>query len=350
VSESMIETSYLRWLASETPTTWWHDSADAEELRYALGHGATGATTNPVLVYRALQRDYQRAASMEGALWKDATSQERAEALTRALVCDAARMLAPQHESTDGRLGYVCAQVNPARASDAEAMIGMARRFHGWAPNIAVKLPVTMAGLDALEECAAEGITVTATISFTVSQVIAIAQRYRRGLARAREAGKTPGQCFAVLMVGRLDDYLQDVARDLKINVGDTCISQAGLAVAKRAYAIFKERDYEAVLIVAALRGTYHVTELAGAELILSIHPKIQVKLLEPGAPREERIDAPVSPEVIERLCAVREFVRAYEPDGLAPEEFITYGATQRTLTQFSESGWMRIESFGLSP
>ena len=43
----------------------------------------------------------------------------------------------------------------------------------------------------------------------------------------------------------------------------------------------------------------------------------------------------------------VREFSRAYEPDGMGTDEFITYGVTQRTLAQFIESGWLKLESFG---
>ena len=58
---------------------------------------------------------------------------------------------------------------------DIAEALAMARRFHAWAPNIAVKLPVTAAGLDVLEDCIAEGITVTATVSFTVPQVVAVA-------------------------------------------------------------------------------------------------------------------------------------------------------------------------------
>jgi hypothetical protein len=42
---------------------------------------------------------------------------------------------------------------------------------------------------------------------------------------------------------------------------------------------------------------------------------------------------------------AIQEFVRAYEPDGMQATEFITYGATQRTLSQFVE-GWNQIEEF----
>ena len=151
-------------------------------------------------------------------------------------------------------MGYVCAQVNPARAGDREAMMSMAREFSQWAPNIAVKLPATAAGLDVLEDCVTEGITCTLTVSYTVAQVVAVAERYRRGIRRAQSNNTEPGKCFSVIMIGRLDDYLRDVAHDAQAGVGEADIRQAGLAVSKRAYAIYQEKAYETVMIVAALR------------------------------------------------------------------------------------------------
>jgi len=91
------------------------------------------------------------------------------------------------------------------------------------------------------------------------------------------------------------------------------------------------------------------MTELAGGDLIMSIHPRYQELLLAPDVPREERIGLPVDPQVIARLERMSEFVRAYEPDGMAPEEFIAFGATQRTLSQFSEIGWAMLEAFDAS-
>jgi hypothetical protein len=40
------------------------------------------------------------------------------------------------------------------------------------------------------------------------------------------------------------------------------------------------------------------------------------------------------------------EFVRAYAPDGMKPEDFVAFGATQRTLSQFSEVGWKPMENY----
>jgi transaldolase len=344
-----MDQSYLQWLVRETATLWWHDSGDPDELEFGLAHGASGVTTNPVLTAQALAAQPEAwrlridATAVEGA-----APDEKVAALMRAVAVPAAKKLEARYRASDGDLGYVCAQVNPRHAGDRERMLATARRFHGWAPNIAVKLPVTAAGLDVLETCIAEGITVTATVSFTVPQAITIAERHRRGAQQARQAGITPGRCFAVIMIGRLDDYLRDLALDNRSAVNEADIRNAGLAVTKRAYAIYQNQTYEAKLLVAALRGDYHMSELAGARIIMSIHPKIQALLLESGIPREERIDLPVATGSIERLMSIPDFVRAYEPDAMQPEDFISYGGTQRTLAQFDEAGWSRLEAFDL--
>jgi transaldolase len=337
--------TYLTWLGENTKTSWWHDSADPTELQRGLDRGAVGVTTNPYLANVALAKN--RVAFEPGVaavLAEQGGAEQKAEALMRQVVTRAAAMYRPHFDASSGQRGIVCAQVNPSRAGEREEMMAMARRFHAWAPNIAVKLPAVLAGLDVLEDCIAEGITVTATVSFTVPQVIAIAERCRAGRQRALRNGVTPGACFAVIMIGRVDDYLREVAADNRVLVSESDIRQAGLAVSKRAYRIYRERGYEAVLLVAALRGSYHLTELAGADLIMSIAPAPQEWFVTGDHPREERIEKDVDPGVVRRLSAMPEFTRAYEPDGMAPADFISYGATQRTLSQFIEAGWRLLE------
>lgn len=342
-----MKQDYLQWAIGKTKTTWWHDSADPAELQRGLRRGALGATTNPFLASVALHANKAAwAGAIQSVLGQNFEPQRKAEELMHIVVRHAAEQLLPQYEKAGGQTGYVCAQVNPAQAGDRASMLAMARRCSRWAPNIAVKLPGTAAGLDVLEDCAAEGITCTLTVSFTVPQVIATAERYRRGLARARAQGVAPGKCFAVIMIGRLDDYLREVAQDGGASVSESDIRLAGLAVTKRAYALYRQRGYEATLLIAALRGTYHMTELAGAEVIMSLFPSIQEMLLAADLPRQERIEAEVPADAIERLSQIPDFVRAYEPDGMPPAEFITYGVTQRTLSQFIESGWKLMENF----
>jgi transaldolase len=343
----MGNNTYLDWVLENTSTKWWHDSAEAAELQRGLARGAIGVTTNPYLANLALVKDRELWASdIDAVLAQKLAPELKAEALMQIAVTKTADKLIPEFAASQGHSGFVCAQVNPLRAGDRDCMLPMARRLFNWAPNIAVKLPATSAGLDVLEDCIAEGITVTATVSFTVPQAIAIAERHRAGIVRARAAGIEPGKCFAVIMIGRLDDFLREVAHDNQAAVSEADIQEAGIAATKRAYALYQERGYEAVLLIAALRGANHLTELAGADLLMSIAPAFQRVFVTQDFPREARIGEPVPADTIERLSTMPEFLRAYEPDGMTPAEFMTFGATQRTLSQFCEVGWKLMESY----
>ena len=338
--------NYLRWLSSETPTRWWHDSGHTEELRRGLDDGATGVTTNPILSAQALETQPKAWRSAVQAIPANASAEEHGMAMIEAVAGHAARQLEDVFDRTGGSDGYACAQVNPSKAGDRVAMLPMARRFHEFAPNIAVKLPATAAGLDVAEDCMAEGIAVTLTVSFTLPQLVAIAERYRIGLRRAKEAGIAPRPCFAVVMVGRLDDYLREQAADQGASVSESDIRQAGLAVGKRAHALYKERGYEATLLYAAFRHADHICALAGADnLVLSIHPKPQDAILAADAPHEEKIDDPVPDDVLDRLLTLPDFATAYDPDAMSPPDFIRYGLTQRTLSSFIEAGWKPLEN-----
>jgi transaldolase len=343
----MNSDTYLNWAFSNTKTSLWHDSADPEELQRGLERGAVGVTTNPFLTSVALLENREKWASeARPILARNFAPEQKAEELMHMVLAPAASMYRSIYDQSNGKAGFVCAQLNPSHAGERESMMAMARRFHSWAPNIAVKLPAVAAGLDVMEDCIAEGITACATISFTVPQVLAIAERCRAGRQRAARKGIKPGECYAVIMIGRLDDYLREVANDNKVPVSESDIRQAGLAVTKRACGIYQERRYEAVLLIAALRGSYHLTELAGAGLIMSMTSAAQEWFVGEDHPREERIDTEIAPDVIERLSAIPEFVKAYEPVGMKPADFISYGVTQRTLCQYVEAGWKLLENF----
>lgn len=336
-------TSYLQWLAADTVTTWWHDSADPEELETALTHGATGVTTNPVLARASLLKNRDFWSERRQQLCAASAAEEPLVQLENIITYITDRF-GPLFAESKGRFGYVCAQTAPSLAYDRQGLIDAAERFHAWAPNVTVKFPNTRAGLDAMADCTARGISVTMTVSYTVSQVVAVAERYREARARAEAGGVVPGRCFAVIMIGRLDDYLREMAQDAAAGLDESDIRQAGLAVTKRAYGIFRERGYEAELIVAALRGTHQMTELAGADIVMSIHPTYQALLLDPSLHHEERIDVPVPADVVGRLSRLPEFVRAYEEEGMAPEEFAAFGLVQKTLAQFLHGGWKLFE------
>lgn len=341
----MSTNKYLKWLTDSTPSRYWNDSADVQDIKSAMENGATGVTTNPVLAIATLKGS--------SAFWKEKldpsiaalNADEKAEMLNRSVAVTAAELVAPLYETGTAK-GYCCAQLNPLFATDADAMLAAAERYHMWAENLVIKIPATSAGLKVYEECAARGYNVAATVSFTVSQVLAFGAAFQRGAEKARANGITPGLGIAVLMEGRLDDYLRDVAHDTGAVCTESDIRQSGIACIKRAYGIFKERGYECKIMPAGCRGPYHISEIAGADMVMSIGPKIAEALMD--APMEERIGRPVNSEVIARLQTMPEFVKAYEPDGLSPDEFISYGVVNRTLTQFCECGWKAMASLKL--
>ncbi|MCC8189055.1 MAG: transaldolase family protein [Planctomycetes bacterium] len=340
--------TYFDWMREQTPTRWWHDSAIPQEIRDALALGALGVTTNPVLTFKAFQADPY--------FWNDGVVkvpqeldfEERAEALLRLVATYAAGLVRPVYDRTGGEQGYALGQLNPSRAGDAEGMLAQARRIHGWAPNIAIKLPATRSGIEVVEHLAEESIPICATINVSVSQAIAVAEAYERGAAKAEAAGRKPPLCLVVQQVGRLDDYLRDIARDGGTAVREEDVIQAGVAMAKCTYQIFRERQFRSRIMPAGLRGTYHVTELAGGEMTFSIHPRVRQMVLEsPDLPREARIDQPIAQESLDRLLTLEEFRKAYEPDGLRPEQFIAFGVVQKLLSQFAETGWAPLETYG---
>lgn len=338
--------TYFDWLSAKTPTRWWHDSGSPDEIALAKTRGALGVTTNPVLTYRTFNQQPEFWAAKVDAISQELGLEERAEALLKLVATYAASQFDDVFASTGGKHGYALGQLNPGRAGDAEGMLSQARRFHAWAPNIAIKLPSTRSGVEVVEELAAEGIPICATLNVSVSQAIAVAEAYERGLKRAEKAGMKTAPCFAVQQVGRIDDYLRDVAMDMKLGLPESTITMAGVAVAKRSYQIFMERGYRAVIMPAGLRGAYHLAEMAGAKVVFSITTRVQDMVLAADPAREQRCDAPVDPKVMAQLMQIPEFVRAYEPDGLKAPEYITFGVMQKLLSQFTETGWAPLETY----
>jgi len=338
--------NYLEWINKRTKTDWWHDSGNPDEIKLAIERGATGVTTNPVLTFRSFQSQPEFWEPKVLALGDDFEPEQRAEALLKLVATYAAEKVRPIYDATNGRLGYALGQLNPSRAGDAEGMLRQGRRVHSWAPNIAVKLPATAAGVEVIEHLAEEGIPICATINVSVAQAIAVAEAYNRGKKKALANGVKPPLCIVVQQVGRLDDYLRDVAMDMKLGLPESVVTMAGLAVAKRTYHIFEARGYDSIIMPAGLRGAYHLTEMAGGRLLYTINTRVQDMILAKDPPQVEKIDEPMDPDVLDQLMRIPEFVRAYEPDGMKPSEFITYGVTQKLLSQFNETGWVPLETY----
>ncbi|MEO8468060.1 MAG: transaldolase family protein, partial [Chloroflexota bacterium] len=225
-----------------------------------------------------------------------------------------------------------------ANYPNAERMLEQGIRFAGLAPNMQVKFPATRAGIEAIEAATAAGVNINATVCFTVSQARAVAEAVERGLDAFEAAGGDAASMTPVctLMIGRLDDWMRVLVERDDIPVHPDALDWAGIATFKRAYGLYSEGRYRTRLLAAAFRHRLHWTELVGADAILTIPPTWQVRFNGSGISPESRIDVPVDPAMIDELRKwIPDFSRAYDPDGLTPDEFDSFGPTVRTLRGF---------------
>lgn len=335
-----ITASKMR-LTTERGADFWNDSCAVPELSEAVQNGATGATSNPVIVFTAVKADPKTwVPVIDGLIESDAEAgeEEIAWRLIEALGQRAAAVLEPVHRETRGAKGFLSMQVNPKLYRSAGRMVEHGRRLAKVAPNVAIKVPATPAGIAAGAELVASGINVNATVSFTLPQALVVAEAFEKALDQAKAKGLDMSRLhpYVTLMVGRLDDHLQRVLVKEAVSIDPGALHWAGIAVFKKARRLFVERGYRGTLLAAAYRHHLHWSELIGKGVILSM-PYAWWKQFEASdIPVEETLDRPVAPRIVDALYAkFPEFRRAYDEDGLAPAEFERYGATLHTLQQF---------------
>ncbi|MFP4619376.1 MAG: transaldolase family protein [Spirochaetaceae bacterium] len=333
--------SPLHEMGETTPTDYWNDSSSISELEYGLEHGAVGATTNPVIVVNVLKKDYAdwepRIREMITEM-QTSTEDELAWKLIDEMAEKAARYLMPIFEDTHGKKGRISMQTNAKLYRNADAMVRQAKHFAEVVPNLNVKMPATKAGIDAMEEATYQGISVNATVSFTVSQAIAVAEAVEGGMKR-REAEGLDVESMApvcTIMVGRVDDWLKVIANKENIITNPEYLEWAGVAVMKNAYRLYQERGYRTRLLAAAYRNHYHWSEFIGGDVVCTIPYKWAKRFNGSDVTVKDRINTPLDKTLVRELSSkFEDFRRAYEPDGMKPEEFDSYGATARTLRQF---------------
>ena len=339
MSISLADTPLGRTVA-ETATDIWNDSCNVDELGYAVEFGAVGATANPTIVVDNWRADplhwatRTRVLSGENPTWSE---RDLAWGIVAEMSVRAAPLLMPAFAQSGGRAGRLSIQTDPTLWRDAAALAQQALEFDGLAPNVVVKLPATRAGIAAMEEATYRGVSINATVSFSVAQALAAADAVERGLERrdAENRDTTRMGPVITIMMGRLEDWLRSAADEDGITVHPEAIPWAGVAVVKRARAEWAVRGFRARLLAAAIRHHLHWSELIGGDLVITLPPIWQRRFNASSVEVRPRIDDPVDPEWIAELQTLPDFVHAYEPDGLALEELDAWGPTRRTLRAF---------------
>ncbi len=333
--------SPLHQMTQTTQTCLWNDSAAINELTYSIDHGAVGATCNPVIVLGVLKK--------EMSLWRPriqtlvdemptATEDQVAWKVVEEVSTKAAALLKPIFDAQGGRNGRLSIQTDPRMYRNTQAIVEQAVHFSQLAPNMIVKIPVTCAGIPAIEEATYRGVSINATVSFTLPQAIAVAEAVERGLKRREREGLSIASMGPVctIMVGRLDDWLKVLIDKEDIAIDPGYLEWAGVAVFKKAYRIFQERGYRIRLLSAAFRNHMHWSEFIGGDVVISPPYSWQVRFNASDVEVVPRISTPVDEKVVgELLGKFADFRRAYSEDGIAVEDFDAFGSTARTLRQF---------------
>lgn len=328
---------------TDSGSDWWNDSNDHVELQHAFDEGAVGATSNPVITFQSVKNhpDLWMPVIDEMILEnQQASEDEILWMLIDSVGKKAAKILLPVYEKTNRQKGKLSLQVNPKYYRNADAMFEQGQYLASLAPNIAIKCPALPAGIKAMEMLTAAGITVNATVSFTVPQAVQVAEAIERGLSQAEKNSVdtkdvTP---YVTIMVGRIDDHLKRVRDSKNINMDPEIINWASIAIFKNAYRIFKERNYRSKLLAAAFRCDLHWKEIVGGDIIISMPYEWWNKFNASDVDVRHRIDEPVDEKTISLLKEnFEDFNKAYDEKGMSENEFESFGASVHTMQTFLE-------------
>ena len=222
----------------DSGTKLWLDSVDPELVQINRALGATGATSNPIIVTDLIQSgrfDQQLKEFME----KGDGDEEIAWRLTDLLVCQAQDVFRPGHESTRGDDGYVSFELDPLledpginmpHAERVSRYIALGKQWSQGHSNRMIKVPATPAGLDSLEELAAAGITLNVTLIFTSSQCRQAREAVWKGAQR--RATLDGFKSVYSIFVSRVDVYTAKHVPELSAQAQGT----VGIAIAKRVW------------------------------------------------------------------------------------------------------------------
>lgn len=211
-------------------------------LQALIEDGIVGVTSNPSIFEKAITEsgDYNeqiRALDAEGK-----SAPEIYEALVLEDIKNAADVLYPVFEETNGRDGYVSLEVNPNLAYDTEGTIAEARRLFGelGRPNVMIKVPATPAGVPAIAALIGEGININVTLLFDNDNYTNVAQAYISGLERWASTGGDLRQVASVasFFVSRVDTI---VNKALEAINNEELQGKIAIANAKIAYTLYED-------------------------------------------------------------------------------------------------------------
>lgn len=259
-----------------------------------------GVTTNPTIFANAItdKNNTSYDAQVTELAASGATAEEAVFAATTQDVAAALDVFRPVWEKSGHVDGRVSIEVSPDLAHDTEGTVSQAKQL--WAkvdrPNLLVKIPATKAGLPAITEAIASGISVNVTLIFSLERYAEVIEAYLTGLERAHSAGIDLSTIHSVasFFVSRVDTETDKRLSAIGTDEAEALKSKAGLANARLAYELYEQKFAEKRaqdLIAAganaqrplwastgvkdpALPDTLYVTELVAKDVVNTMPEK----------------------------------------------------------------------------
>lgn len=267
--------------------------------------GLKGLTSNPTIFQKAVEGSQDYDDLFKEWAPRGASAGEVFEALAIRDIGDAARIFRPVWEKTRHRDGYCSIEVTPTLAHDTQGTVVEARRL--WkklgVPNVMVKIPGTVEGVPAIEQCVSEGLNINVTLLFSQDAYVAVAEAYIRGLEKRASRGEDVSESASVasFFVSRIDTLVEKtIASRVKAGATprqkalfDEIAGKVAIANARQAYQRYKalfsgsrwqalaDRGAKTQRVLWASTGTknprysdvLYVDELIGPDTVNTIPP-----------------------------------------------------------------------------
>lgn len=334
---------YFQRVHQFSPTRLWINNPTPEEARKAIAAGAINCTTNPTYSFNQLSKEETKAEVLQivqEVVQKTDDDDLAASLVQQRLVKRILDIFLPLYEQQPGKEGFVSIQGDPFAEADPLHIFDEALRSRRLGSNFIAKIPVTKAGLAAIEALIPENIPLIATEIMGIAQAVAVCELYQRV---SQQCGQNP-PLFVTHITGIFDQYLANVVEQEQVDIAPDMLWQAGCIIARKQYQLLKERKYPGIMLGGGARGLQHFTEMVGGDVHITINWKGTAdKLIETNPPVVYRMETPAPQHVIaELLEKLPDFQKAYHEDGLAIDEFEDYGPVVLFRTMFLK-GWENL-------
>ncbi|WP_031081953.1 transaldolase [Streptomyces sp. NRRL WC-3549] len=204
-----------------------------------------GVTTNPSIFQKAISQGDGYDQQLTDLAARKVTVEEAIRMITTADVRDAADILRPVFDATEGQDGRVSIEVDPRLAHDTQATVAEAKQL-AWLvdrPNTLIKIPATKAGLPAITETIGRGISVNVTLIFSLERYREVMDAYLAGLEKAKAAGLDLSKIHSVasFFVSRVDTEIDKRLDAVGSDEAKAAKGKSALANARLAYEAYEQ-------------------------------------------------------------------------------------------------------------